>query len=95
MRRAAKVDGNHGEIVDGLRAHGVWVRSTAALGNGFPDAIAWWAGHYTVLEIKDPSQPPSKRMLTEQERTFFTLCPGRKAVVETLAEALRAVGRKP
>lgn len=92
MRRAAKVDGNQELIVTGLRRLGVWAHSTAALGNGFPDVLAWWGDRFTLLEIKDPSQVPSARRLTEKERGFFATCPGRKAVVETLNEALIAIG---
>jgi hypothetical protein len=92
VRRAARVDGNHEQIVRGLRKFGVWVHSTAPLGDGFPDAIAHWDGRFTLLEIKDPSQEPARRRLNEKESAFFATCPGRKAVVETLGEALIAVG---
>ena len=91
-RYAARVDGNHEEIVTGLRKLGVWAWSTAALGDGFPDVLAWWAGCFTLLEIKDPTQVPSKRRLNEREQAFFDTCPGRKAVVETLNQALVAIG---
>jgi hypothetical protein len=93
MRRAARVDGNHGTITDALRSVGCWVRSTAGMGDGFPDLLVWyWRTGFTLLEVKDPAQPPSKRVLTTRETEFFRSCPGRKARVETVAQAFDAVG---
>lgn len=92
-RYARRVDGNHKAIADALRQLGVKVRSTAALGDGFPDLFCGWRGKLTVLEVKDPSQKPSARRLTDDERKFFEEWTGYPVfVVETLDEALKAIG---
>jgi len=40
MRRRAKVDGNHAEIVEALRKKGWLVLSLAPVGDGCPDILA-------------------------------------------------------
>lgn len=45
MRRRAKVDSNHAEIVEALRAQGWEVISLAAIGGGVPDLLCWKAVH--------------------------------------------------
>ena len=81
--RAAKVDGNHDEIRDGLRARGVFVIDTHRLGDGFPDLVAWspWAA-WQLLEVKMPGGA-----LTEDEYKLHTECPGRIWIVRTMEEA--------
>lgn len=91
MRRAAKVDDNHAAIRDALRAAGAWVRSTAALGNGFPDLLVFFRSRFTLLEVKRLG-PPSKARLTPAEEKFLADCPGPLYVVRTPEEALFAVG---
>lgn len=93
MRRAAKRDSNHGEIVRNLRRCGVWVFDTASLGNGFPDLLTWTQRRgFVLLEVKDGNQPPSKRKLTKDEKDFFFACPGPAFVVHSLEDALTALG---
>lgn len=70
MRRAAKVDDNHRQIVAALRAHGFSVRSTAAIGDGFPDAVCGFGGRTFLCEIKDGAKPPSARKLTDDQVRF-------------------------
>lgn len=91
MRRAARVDGNHGAVVSALRKMGAWVFSTAALGNGFPDLLACLRGRFVLLEVKDEKQSPSKRKLTEAEEAFCANCPGPVYVVNSPVEAVAAV----
>ena len=71
-RRAARVDGNHADVVKALRKAGCLAYSTAPLGHGFPDVCVW--SPYTkaihLLEVKDGSKPPSARELTPDERAF-------------------------
>jgi Holliday junction resolvase len=67
MRQRAKIDANHVEIVDALRAEGWLVWSTAALGKGFPDLLCGKQGKLVLVEVKDGSKPPSKRRLTQDE----------------------------
>lgn len=71
MRRAAKVDDNQSEIVDAFRKLGYSVRSTAMIGQGFPDLAIGKFGHTWLVEVKDGRKPPSKRLLTPQEEQFW------------------------
>lgn len=41
MRRAAKVDGNHKQLLDLARQLGCFVLDTSSLGQGAPDAFVW------------------------------------------------------
>ena len=89
LRRRAKIDGNHAQLVKQLREiPGVTVLSLAPIGNGCPDALIGYAGRNFLLEFKDPSKPPSKRNLTDDQAAFFLSWGGHVAKVETLAEAL-------
>lgn len=92
MRRAAKVDANHKDIVDGLRERGVTVISLAALGKGVPDILCGVSGVNVLLELKDGSKPPSDRKLTKDQVKFFDTWKGQKAKVESLEEALKILG---
>lgn len=51
-RRDNRVDGNHLEICHALRQCGASVCSTAALGDGFPDAVVGFRGFNYLVEIK-------------------------------------------
>lgn len=92
MRRAAKVDRNQGQIVEALRKVGASVAITSALGSGFPDVVAGYRGTNTLIEIKDGFTPPSKRKLTPAEKSWHDAWRGQVCVVETVEEALRAIG---
>jgi Holliday junction resolvase len=50
--RAARVDENHREIVDALRAAGCSVLSLAAMGSGVPDLLVARNGHMWLVEVK-------------------------------------------
>jgi hypothetical protein len=91
MRHACATDGNHAAIRDGLRAAGLWVWDTHRVGGGFPDLLVWRHG-FVLLELKDPSQPPSKRALTDLEEAFHAGCPGAVHVVECLEDAFEVLG---
>lgn len=54
MRRAARVDANHAEIVAALRDRGCLVQSLAALGHGVPDLLVEHAGKLFLVEVKAP-----------------------------------------
>ena len=98
MRRAAKVDGNHGEIVKALRNVGVAVKSTAAMGQGFPHLICALRGVNVLLEVKDGSKPPSERKLSAAQAEFIATWPGLVYVVTSPEEAVAVVveaGRPP
>ena len=93
MRRAAKVDGNHGEVIKALREAGCRVFDTSRVGGGFPDAlVATPAGSLLLMEIKDGSLSPSKRRLTEAEEKFFATFGGHCVIAESAEDALALAG---
>ncbi len=52
MRRAAKIDRNHVEIVAALRGVGASVQDLAAVGKGCPDLLVGYRGQNYVIEVK-------------------------------------------
>jgi len=92
MRRAAKLDANQPEIVEALIQAGCSVQSLASLGRGVPDLLVGRGGRNFVLEVKDPAQPPSKRKLTRDELLWFQRWRGHRIIVESVGDALAAVG---
>jgi hypothetical protein len=94
MRRAAKLDGNHAEVVKALRAAKCGVLDLARVGHGCPDLLVHaptWPHTAVLLEIKDSAKPPSARKLTEAQERFHGEWRGPLAVVTTPEEALCAV----
>lgn len=87
MRRSAKVDANHGEVVEALRAAGAVVASTASIGNGFPDLIAAKGERLWMIEVKGP-----KGKLTPDQLRFIELWPGVVHIVRSKEDALTLVG---
>jgi len=67
MRRAAKVDTNHAEVVKALRAIGCTVQSLAAIGKGCPDLLVGYRGKTLLMEVKDGTRPPSEKRTTEDQ----------------------------
>jgi hypothetical protein len=99
VRRAAKVDANHGEIVKALRSAGCGVLDLSAVGNGCPDLLVHAPTFPAcrtayLLEIKDGSKPPSARKLTPEQEKFHRTWKGYLFVVTSPDEALEAVGIK-
>lgn len=92
MRRAAKVDANHVEIVRALRDIGAGVQSLAAIGKGCPDLLVGFRGQNFCLEVKDGAKPASAQALTPDEERWEENWPGQYHVVRTVDEALRIVG---
>ena len=92
MRRAAKVDANQPAIVEALRQVGATVEPIHTLGRGVPDLLVGFRGANYVLEAKDGSQPPSRRCLTPDEEKWHAKWRGQKAVVNSVDEALEAIG---
>jgi len=101
MRKRAKVDGNHAEIVAAWRKAGASVLSLAPLGNGAPDALVCcfkecWACDapiqtYLLVEIKDGSRKLSEQRLTEDEAEFHKNWPGKIHVIHSIDEALELI----
>lgn len=93
MRRAAKVDANHTQVVMALQAAGATVQSLAAVGQGVPDLLVGFQGKTLLMEVKDGQKPPSARRLTEQQLTWHGAWRGGPvAIVDGVDAALRALG---
>lgn len=90
MRRAAKVDTNHAEIRDTLRAiPGMKLLDTSGMsGLGCDLLCSWQGGPPTMLEIK--SHP--KKPLTDSERRARNMFDGYWHRVESFEDALRVFG---
>lgn len=91
MRRKARVDANHRDVVDALRAIGCSVADTSGAGSGFPDIVVGVSGINLMVEIKDGSKPPSERRLTPDQKDFHASWSGQVAVVNSVAEAVTLV----
>ena len=88
MRRAAKIDANHAEIVDVLRAAGCSVQSLGAVGSGCPDLLVGVAGKNVLLEVKQPGEK-----LNNVQKPWHAQWRGTAHVVWTLQDALMVIGR--
>jgi hypothetical protein len=93
MRRAAAVDRNQPEIVKALRNAGVSVQPLHAVGKGCPDLLCAWRNRNVLLEVKDGDKPPSARRLTGPQVDWHAGWGADVFVVETIEQALAAVGR--
>jgi hypothetical protein len=92
MRHAKRVDGNHKEIRDGLRAAGFPVLDLSGCGQGVPDlAVKVGDGRSVLLEVKDGAKAPSAQKLTDAERIWFEFNGSISRVVNSLESALEAV----
>lgn len=91
MRRAARKDDNHNEIVATFRALGCGWADTYQLGGGFPDGVAEINTQTVLVEIKDGAKPPSARKLTPDEAKFHASWRGRMVVIESVDDVIRLV----
>ena len=90
----SRVDSNQKYIVDGLRKFGASVLHTHTLKNAF-DILVGYKGSTFIMEIKDGSQPPSKRKLTPGELKFKNEWKGSEYfVVMNLEQAIRIISNK-
>lgn len=87
MRRAAKVDSNHAEIVAALRAAGCSILDLSRHGSGCPDILVYAPRlhAYCLVEIKAPGK---RKRLTEKQIEFHNLWRGPVVVVDSVDEAL-------
>jgi hypothetical protein len=92
MRRAPRLDGTHVAVREALRATGWFIFDTAGVAAGFPDLIAARGGRLELLEVKDGRKPPSKRALSDDERTVhrdFAAAGITIRIVESVEQAMR------
>lgn len=86
MRRAARQDGNHQEIVGYFRKFGCSVWNTHQLGRGFPDIIVGKCHKNALVEIKDKDGS-----LTKDEQKFHSEWLGGVFVVYDLEDVIALV----
>lgn len=87
-----RVDANQAAVVDALRRCGCSVQVLSDVGKGCVDIMVGRLGVTYCLEIKDGSQPPSKRKLTPDELEWHANWKGHAVVVESVEDALKEVG---
>jgi hypothetical protein len=83
---ACRADANQDDITAGLRALGCSVDPIHTLGRGRPDLLVGYQQRNFLFEIKDPSQPASKRKLTKDEAEWHAAWRGQVSVIVTWAE---------
>lgn len=88
MRRAARTDSNHSDIVAALRAIGATVQSLATIGQGCPDLLVGYRGANYAIEVKDGNKPPSRRQLTPDELRWHRTWAGNVYTVESAEQAI-------
>lgn len=91
MRRAARLDGNHKDVVDALTKIGATVQSLASMHGGVPDLLVGYHGKNVLLEVKDGSLVPSARTLTVDELQWQERWGGQVKTVGSPEEAQRVV----
>ena len=101
MRRAARIDANQPEIVDGLRKAGATVQTLATVGDGCPDLLIGYRGKNYAAEVKDPNREGKKyrehetaRVLTEDQHKWHFFWQGQVSVIWTIDEALELIGAR-
>ena len=93
MKHYPRLDGNHKQIVQELRQFpGVSVHSTAQLGGGFGDIVVGYKKTNYLFEIKDPTKPPSSRVLTPDEQKFHSNWSGQIDTVMSTEDVLKRIG---
>lgn len=99
MRHAKRVDRNHAELRDGLRALGWEVLDLSGAGCGVPDlAVKVGLGMIHLLEVKDGDKPLSAQALTPAQEQWHNFAHAITSKVRNLDEAINALewakGRK-
>jgi hypothetical protein len=89
--RAAKVDANQRQVVEGLQKFGASVAVLSTVGHGIPDVVVGFRGKNFLLELKDGDKVPSARKLTPAQEMWHAAWKGHTAVVHSLEEAIREI----
>lgn len=82
-RRDAKIDANQPDIVEAFQDEGCAVKSTAGIGDGFPDLVVWDGKSHHLVEVK---QKGGK--LTRHQVAFMDMWPGPVHIVRSKIEVL-------
>lgn len=96
MRRAARTDENHAEIVNALRDIGCSVLDLSGVGKGCPDLLVTpptfpECRMAVLMEIKDGCKVRSARKLTKAQEKFHREWKGWIYTVTSVEEALSVV----
>jgi hypothetical protein len=91
MRRIAKTDRNHAEIVKAFRQCGMSVKDASAVGKGFPDLVIGFRGLNFLVEVKDGDLTPGNRRLTADQETFHAAWAGQICVALSVEDAIAKV----
>jgi Holliday junction resolvase len=91
VRRAAKTDANHKEIVSAFERFGCSVLQLHSVGNGCPDICVGKNRKSVLVEIKDGRKAPSDRELTRDQQKFHSRWLGSLFVVEDLEDVINLV----
>lgn len=95
MRRAAKIDQNHREIVDALRRAGVSILDLSAVGRGCPDLLCCRGELTRLMEVKRPKAKGQRAgTLAPAQIAFRAAWPAEIAVVDSVESAIAAMGLK-
>lgn len=86
-----RVDGNQKQVVQNLRKCGYSVLILSNVGKGCPDLLVGCNGLNVLVELKDPAQPPSKKVLTPDEVEFFDTWKGVAIVAESAEEIIKKI----
>ena len=87
--RAKRVDANHAEIRDGLRARGYTITDLSSVGKGIPDLmVSLLPGIPYFLEIKDGAKRLSKQKLTDEQKKWSEVAWLMTSKVSSLDEAV-------
>ena len=90
MRRAAKKDANHAEIVKAFEKMGCSVIDVSATPCGL-DILVGYGGLCMPVEIKDGSKPPSARKLTPNEAKIHARWTGGARLVKDFDDVVATV----
>ncbi len=83
MRRAARRDANHQEVIAAFEKMGCTVIDVAGIPCGF-DILVGYGGLCLPVEIKDGTKPPSARKLTDNEAKVHAAWTGGARLVKDL-----------
>jgi hypothetical protein len=90
VRRAARTDANHGEIIDTLRKAGCTVLDLSRQGGECPDIAIGHGGLVALAEIKDGKKPPSARRYTEAQLRWREHWTGGCMLITSVDDAIEA-----
>ena len=93
MRRQARVDANQPAVVEALRRIGAAVTPLHTVGKGVADLLVSYRQAWTVMEVKDGTLPPSKRTLTDLERSWIAQQHALVFIVTSPLEAIDVIRR--